>query len=160
VRHAVSELDSSLPVADLRTFERQIDRQFATDRLIALLAEIFGALAAVLAAIGIYGLLAYTVTQRTREIGIRMALGADSKLIVTLLLKDVAALIVVGVVLGLPVSYALGRLIDSLLYSVKAFEFLGIAGALTLLLLVTLLASYLPARRATRVDPLVALRYE
>jgi predicted permease len=160
VRHAVSELDSSLPVADLRTFERQIDRQFATDRLIALLAGIFGALAAVLAAIGIYGLLAYTVAQRTREIGIRMALGADARLIVALLLKDVAVLIVVGVILGLPVSYALGRLIDSLLYSAKTFEFLGVVGALALLLLVTLLASYLPARRATRVDPLVALRYE
>jgi len=89
-----------------------------------------------------------------------MALGADARLIVALLLKDVAVLIVVGVILGLPVSYALGRLIDSLLYSAKAFEFLGIAGALALLLLVTLLASYLPARRATRVDPLVALRYE
>jgi predicted permease len=160
VRHAVSELDSSLPVADLRTFERQIDRQFATDRLIAALAGIFGALSAVLAAIGIYGLLAYTVAQRTREIGIRMALGADARLIVALLLKDVAVLIAVGVILGLPVSYALGRLIDSLLYSAKAFEFLGIAGALSLLLLVTLIASYLPARRATRVDPLVALRYE
>jgi predicted permease len=160
VRRAVSELDASLPVGDFRTFERQIDRQFAPDRLIATLAAIFGALATALAAIGIYGLLAYTVTQRTREIGIRMALGADGKLIVALLLKDVAVLIAVGVVLGLPVSYALGRLIDSLLYSAKAFEALGIAGALSLLLLVTLIASYLPARRATRVDPLVALRYE
>jgi ABC-type antimicrobial peptide transport system permease subunit len=89
-----------------------------------------------------------------------MALGANARLIVALLLKDVAVLIAVGVILGLPVSYALGRLIDSLLYSAKAFEFLGIAGALSLLLLVTLVASYLPARRATRVDPLVALRYE
>jgi len=160
VRKIVSELDSSLPVTDLRSFDQQIERQLASDRLIATLAGIFGALAALLSAIGIYGLLAYTVTQRTREIGVRMALGADAQLVGGLILKDVAILMGIGVLLGLPLAYALGRLIDSLLYGAKAFEPLSIASALAVLLIVALAASYLPARRATRVDPMTALRYE
>jgi len=160
VRQAVSALDSSLPIVDLRSFDQQIDRQLATDRLIATLAGIFGVLAALLAAIGIYGLLAYTVSQRTREIGVRMALGAGASLVRGLILKDVALLMGIGVLLGLPLAYALGRLIDSLLYGAKAFEFLGIASALAVLLAVALAASYFPARRATRVDPMTALRYE
>ncbi|HXY25300.1 MAG TPA: ABC transporter permease [Candidatus Acidoferrum sp.] len=160
VRRLVSELDSSLPVTDLRSFDQQIDRQVASDRLVASLAGIFGVLAASLAAIGIYGLLAYTVTQRTREIGVRMALGANAQLVGGLILKDVAVLMGIGVLLGLPLAYALGRLIDSLLYGAKAFELLGISSALAVLLLVALAASYFPARRATRVDPMTALRYE
>jgi putative ABC transport system permease protein len=160
VRQSVAELNSSLPVTDLRSFEEQIDRQVAPDRLIATLAGIFGALAALLAAIGIYGLLAYTVTQRTREIGVRMALGADARRVGDLILKDVAVLMGIGVFLGLPLAYALGRLIDSLLYGARAFEFLGIASSLAVLLIVALAASYFPARRATHVDPMTALRYE
>jgi putative ABC transport system permease protein len=160
VRNIVGELDSSLPVDDLRSFEQQIDRQLSGDRLIATLAGIFAALAALLAAIGIYGLLAYTVTQRTREIGVRMALGADGQRVGSMILKDVALLTGVGVLLGLPLAYGLGRLIDSLLYGVKAFEALSVATALVALLVVALSAAYLPARRATRVDPMVALRYE
>ena len=160
VRRVVSELDSGLPIVDLRSFDQQIDRQVAPDRLVASLAGIFGVLAALLAAIGIYGLLAYTVTQRTREIGVRMALGADAQLVGGLILKDVAVLMGMGVLLGLPLAYALGRLIDSLLYGAKAFEVLGISAALAVLLLVALAASYFPARRATRVDPMTALRYE
>jgi predicted permease len=160
VRKIVSELDSSLPITDLRSFDQQIDRQLAPDRLIATLAGIFGALAALLAAIGIYGLLAYTVTQRTREIGVRMALGATAQLVGGLILKDVAILMGTGVLLGLPLAYALGRLIDSLLFGAKAFGLLGISSALALLLLVALAASYFPVRRAAAVDPMVALRYE
>lgn len=160
VRHVVSELDSSLPVTDLRTFTQQIDRQLAPDLLIAYLAGIFAGLAVLLAAIGIYGLLAYSVTQRTREIGVRMALGANAQLVGGLILKDVAVLMGTGVLLGLPLAYALGRLIDSLLYGAKAFELLGISSALAVLLVVALAASYFPARRAARVDPMVALRYE
>jgi putative ABC transport system permease protein len=156
----VGELDSSLPLSDLRPFEQQISRQVAGDRMIAILAEIFGALAALLAAIGIYGLLAYTVTQRTREIGVRMALGADAKRVGKMILIDVVRLVGIGVVLGLPLAYGLGKLVDSLLYGVKAFQFLGIVGALGVLVIVAFAAAYLPARRATLVDPLVALRYE
>jgi predicted permease len=160
VRKIVGELDSSLPIDDVRSFEQQIDRQLAGDRLIATLAGIFAALAALLAAIGIYGLLAYTVTQRTREIGVRMALGADAQRVGSMILKDVALLTGVGVLLGLPLAYGLGRLMNSLLYGVKAFELLSVVTALVVLLAVALSAAYLPARRATRVDPMVALRYE
>jgi predicted permease len=160
IRSVVGQLDSSLPVDDLRSFEEQIDRQVAGDRLIATLAEIFGVLAALLAAIGIYGLLAYTVTQRTREIGVRMALGADAQRVGGMILKDVASLMGIGILLGLPLAYGLGRLINSLLYGVKTFEPLSVVVALAVLLFVALGAAYLPARRATRVDPLVALRYE
>ena len=160
VRNVVSQLDSSLPVDDLRSFEEQVDRMVASDRLIATLAEIFGVLAALLAAIGIYGLLAYTVTQRTREIGVRMALGADAQRVGGMILKDVASLMGIGVLLGLPLAYGLARLINSLLYGVKAFEPLSVVVALAVLLFVALGAACLPARRATQVDPLVALRYE
>jgi len=160
VHQVVSGLDSRLPINGMRTFEEQINRQLASDWLVASLAEIFGALAALLAAIGIYGLLAYTVTQRTREIGVRMALGADAKRVGGMVLRDVAVLMGMGVLLGLPLAYGLGRLINSMLYGVRVFEPLSVAAALIVLLAVALGAAYIPARRATRIDPIVALRYE
>jgi predicted permease len=160
VRGVVSELDSSLPIDDVRSFAEQINRQLASNRLIAALAEIFGALASLLAAIGIYGLLAYAVTQRTREIGVRMALGADAGKVGRMILKDVSQLVGIGVLLGLPLAYGLGRLVNSMLYGVKAFEFLTVGSALLVMVIVALASAYLPARRATRVDPIVALRYE
>jgi predicted permease len=160
VRGVVSELDSSLPIDSVRTFDDQINRQLASDWLIASLAEIFGALAALLAAIGIYGLLAYAVTQRTREIGVRMALGADTGKVGRMILNDVSRLVGIGVLLGLPLAYGLSKLVNSMLYGVKAFEFLTVGSALLVMVFVAIAAAYLPARRATRVDPLVALRYE
>jgi predicted permease len=160
VRSVVSELDSSVPIDGERSFEEHISRQVASDRLIASLAEIFGGLAALLAAIGIYGLLAYAVTQRTREIGVRMALGADSGKVGRMILQDVSRLLGIGVLLGLPLAYGLSTLVNSMLYGVKAFEFVTVSSALVVMLFVAMAAVYLPARRATRVDPLVALRYE
>jgi ABC-type antimicrobial peptide transport system permease subunit len=160
VRGVVSELDSSLPIDSVRTFDDQINRQLASDWLIASLAEIFGALAARLAAIGIYGLLAYAVTQRTREIGVRMALGADTGKVGRMILNDVSRLVGIGVLLGLPLAYGLSKLVNSMLYGVKAFEFLTVGSALLVMVFVAVAAAYLPARRAARVDPLVALRYE
>jgi predicted permease len=160
VRGIVSDLDSSLPIDTVRSFDDQINRQLAGDWLIASLAEIFGALAALLAAIGIYGLLAYAVTQRTREIGVRMALGADTGKVGRMILNDVSRLVGIGVLLGLPLAYGLSRLVNSMLYGVKAFEFLTVGSALLVMVFVAMAAAYLPARRATRVDPLVALRYE
>jgi predicted permease len=160
VRTVVNDLDASLPVTGLRTFEAQIDRQLANDRLIATLSEIFGGLAALLAAIGIYGLLAYGVTQRTREIGIRMALGADTGNVGRMILTEMSWLLLVGVVIGLPLTYGLGKLLNSMLYGVKAFEPSTVGISLVLMAVVALAAAYIPARRATRVDPLVALRYE
>ena len=160
VRSVVNDLDSSLPVTGMRTFEAQIDRQLANDRLIAYLSEIFGGLAALLAAIGIYGLLSYGVTQRTREIGVRMALGADVKNIGRMILSEMSWLLLIGIVIGLPLTYGLGKLLNSMLYGVKAFEPSTVGISLVLMALVALTAAYIPARRATRVDPLVALRYE
>jgi len=160
VRSVVSQLDSSLPIDDVRSFQDQINRQLASDWLIASLAEIFGALAALLAAVGIYGLLAYAVTQRTREIGVRMALGADTGKVGRMILNDVSRLVGIGVLLGLPLAYGLSKLVNSMLYGVKAFEFVTVGSALLVMVFVAMAAAYLPARRATRVDPLVALRYE
>ena len=160
VHKIVADLDSSLPVNNVRSFEEQVSRQLAGDWLVAVLAEIFGVLAALLAAIGIYGLLAYTVTQRTREIGVRMALGADVRSVGGMVLKDVATLVGIGVLAGLPLAYGLGKVVDSMLYGVKTFAFLTVAGALIAIATVALAAAFLPLRRAASVDPLVALRYE
>lgn len=160
VHRIVVDLDSSLPVNNMRTFDEQVSRQLASDRLVAVLAEIFGVLAALLAAIGIYGLLAYTVTQRTREIGVRMALGADVRSVGGMVLKDVAWLVGIGVAVGLPLAFGLGRLVDSMLYGAKTFALLTVAAALLVIIIVALAAAFLPVRRAASVDPLVALRYE
>jgi len=160
VRSIVNQLDASLPIQAMRTFEAQVERLLANDRLIASLSEIFGGLAALLAAIGIYGLLAYGVTQRIREIGIRMALGADAGSVGKMILTEMSWLLLIGVVIGLPLTYGLGKLLNSMLYGVKAFEPASVGISLVFMAVVALAAAYIPARRATRVDPLVALRYE
>jgi putative ABC transport system permease protein len=160
VRQTVQELDPSLPIFNERTFLEQIDRQLSRDRLVAVLAAMFGGLAALLAAIGIYGLLAYTVTQRTREIGVRMALGAGPERVGNMILAEVAKLVGIGILLGLPLAYGLGKIINSMLFGVKTFEAMAIAVALLTLGIVALAAGFIPVRRATRVDPMVALRYE
>ena len=160
VRQAVSELDASLPIYNVRSFDDQIDLQLSSSRLVALLALMFGCLAALLAAMGIYGLLAYTVTQRTREIGVRMALGAEPKRVGWMILSDVARLTGVGILLGIPLAFALGKLMNSTLYGVQAFGFSSVGIALFALAAVSALAAYIPARRATRIDPITALRYE
>ena len=160
IRQLVAELDGSLPIYDVRTFDEQIDQHIAGDRLVAALAASFGALAALLAAIGIYGLAAYSVTRRTREIGVRMALGAEPRQVGRMLLGEAVRLVAIGAVLGLPLAYVLGRLVNSLLFGVYAFGPASIGIAFATLTLVSAIATYGPARRATRVDPMVALRYE
>jgi putative ABC transport system permease protein len=160
VRSTVGELDSSLPIFDVRTFDEQIDQQLASDKLVAVLAAAFGALAALLACLGIYGLLAFTVTQRTREIGVRMALGAEPKRVGWMLLSESARLLAIGILLGLPLAYALGRLLHSLLFGVQAFGFVSVSIACAALALVAVVATYAPSRRAMKIDPMTALRYE
>jgi predicted permease len=160
VRQAISELDGSLPIYDVRSFDEQIELQLSSSRLVALLALIFGSLAALLAAMGIYGLLAYTVTQRTREIGVRMALGAEPKRVGWMIFSDVARLTGIGILLGIPLAYVLGKLINSMLYGVQAFGFSSVGIALLALATVAAFAAFIPARRATRIDPMIALRYE
>ena len=160
VRSTVAELDSSLPIFGAKSFEEQIDQQLSTSKLVAFLALTFGSLAALLAAMGIYALLAFSVTQRTREIGVRMALGAEPKRVGWMVLKDVAQLTGIGILIGIPLAYALGKLIDSLLFGVQAFGIASVGIALLALTAVAAFAAYAPTRRATRIDPMVALRYE
>ena len=124
------------------------------------LSVFFGILATLLAAIGLYGVMAYTVTRRTREIGIRLALGAGRSSLLKLVLREVALLTVVGVAIAIPVALAVTRLVRSELYGIVPNDPLSIAGAAVVLASVALLSGYIPAERATRVDPLTALRYE
>jgi putative ABC transport system permease protein len=160
VRQVVGELDASLPIFDVRSFEEQIDQQIAGEKLVAVLSAAFGALAALLAALGIYALLAYTVTQRTREIGVRMALGAEPKRVGWMLFGEVARLLGIGVLIGLPLAYGASKLVSSLLFEAQAFGFAGVAVALAALAAVAAIATYGPSRRAMRIDPMTALRYE
>lgn len=159
-RREVQRLDGNLPVFALKTLETQIDESLFADKFLTFLSMCFALLAALLASIGLYGVMAYTVTRRTREIGIRMALGASRGIVSWLILREVVVLAVVGLVVGLPAAYGLGRLTESLLFGVKASDPLVFVGAGLLLSAATLLGGYLPARKAASIDPLVALRYE
>lgn len=159
-RRTVQEFDASVPLYNLRTIERQIERSLVTDRLIATLSTAFGLLATVLAIVGLYGVMAYTVARRTREIGIRMALGAVSGDVVWLVMREVLWLVGSGVVVGLLCAWGLSRLVQNQLYGIPPNDPLTIAGAACALGLAALLAGYIPARRATRVNPVLALRYE
>jgi predicted permease len=160
LRRDVNALDPSLPLTNLRTMEDQLDESLAAQRVIASLSAFFGILATLLAAIGLYGVMAYTVTRRTREIGIRLALGAGRGNLLTLVMREVAVLTLVGVAIAIPAALALTRLVRSELYGIVPNDPLSIVLAALLLISVALLAGYIPANRATRVDPLRALRYE
>lgn len=160
VRNTVRAVDPALPIKDLITVRSQINLSLYAERLERDLSLTFGLIAILLAAIGIYGLLAYAVTQRTREIGVRMALGAKRSQILGMVLRQGILLIALGVVFGLPLIFAGSRATASVLYAVSGIDPLAIAGAIVLLCLIGLLASYIPARRASNVDPMEALRYE
>jgi predicted permease len=160
IRQAVGELDASLPIYGVRSFDDQIDEQIAGDKLVAFLAAAFGGLAALLAGMGIYGLLAFTVTLRTREIGVRMAIGAEPRRVGWMILGEVARLVGIGVLVGLPIAYGFSKLVNSMLFGVQAFGVASVGIALGALLLVVAVATYAPSRRAMRIDPMVALRYE
>jgi len=160
LRDSVRGLDPNLPVYDLKTFQRVVDEDLLAERLIAGLSASFGVLAALLAAMGIYGVLAYLVIQRTREIGIRIALGAATGQVRTLIFKEMGYMVVAGALVGLPVAYALARLSESLLYGVRANNVGIYVVALSVIAVIAAAACYLPVRRATQVDPMVALRYE
>jgi len=166
VRQAMREVDGNLPLTDIKTQVEQADETLRMERLFARLVTLFGLLAQQLAAIGLFGALAYAVSQRTREIGIRMALGAAQSEVLKMVIKQGMTLAVIGVALGLVGAYALTRYLESwmrlsnMLYGVKPTDPMTYGVTAVLLTLVALIACYLPARRATKVDPMVALRCE
>ncbi|QQS45492.1 MAG: ABC transporter permease [Acidobacteriota bacterium] len=160
VREAVRSVESNLPVTDVKTQIEQSDETLRTERLFARLLNFFGVLALMLAGIGLYGVLAYAVSQRTQEIGIRVALGAETCDVLRLVIGQGILLVLLGVMLGLGSAFGLTRLMQTLLYGVSPFDPLTFAAITGVLLLVALLACWLPARRATKVNPLIALRCE
>jgi len=160
VRARVKSLDSHLPLYDVKTLAAQIDDSLIPERLITWLSTIFGLLATLLAAVGLYGVVAFSVTRRTREIGVRIALGALPGDVLWLFLKQMAVLVGAGVVIGAGAALAATRLLGTMLYDVKPADPLAFIAAAAVLIATATLAAYLPARRATRVDPMTALRYE
>ncbi len=160
VRRVVSGLDSNLPLFRMKTLEQQKDNSLITERLVASLSIAFGSLATLLAAIGLYGVMAYTVARRTREIGVRMALGAASGDVIWLVMKEVLILVGIGAGIGLPVAWAFTSLVKTQLYGITPNDPLSIALATLGIAFVALMAGYVPALRATRVDPIRALRFE
>ena len=160
IRATVAARDATLPVYDVKTFTEHLGFSLFPARIAATLLVSFGGLALLLAALGIYGVTAYSVSQRTREIGIRMALGAASADILKLMLSHGLKLASIGLVIGLAAAFALTRLMTSVLYGVSATDAMTFVSISLLLEGVVLTASFIPARRALTVDPMVALRYE
>jgi ABC-type antimicrobial peptide transport system permease subunit len=144
----------------MKTMLSQVSESLFVERLIATLSTFFGLLATTLAAVGLYGVMAYTVTRRTREIGVRMALGAEKRVVLMLVMREVILLTAIGLAAGLPVAIALGRFVRSQLYGIQPADPLTLTVACVSLAAVSLVAGYLPAERAARIDPMVALRYE
>jgi ABC-type antimicrobial peptide transport system permease subunit len=160
VREIMTRLDPDLPIENLKTLEAQTRENVFLDRMISTLSAAFAMLATVLAAVGLYGVLAYTVAQRTREIGLRMALGAGRANVRAMVLKQVVRMTVAGGVLGIVAAVLIGRAAGSLLFGLAGHDPFVIAGVSGALALVALTAAYVPAQRASRIAPMEALRYE
>ena len=160
VRKAILGYDPGIPVYTVRPFVEMLEDNLRQERMIAQLSTVFGGVALLLAAIGLYGVLSYAVAQRTNEIGIRMALGAERGTVVRTVLRETAVLIAIGLAAGVPASLACARLIQSKLFGLKPADPMTLAAALGIMVGVAIISGYLPARRASRVDPLIALRYE
>ena len=160
LRASVSAIDKDQPIAKVRTMHQIVGASIAQPRFRTLLLALFGALAVVLSGVGLSGVLAYSVAQRTREIGVRIALGAQSEDVLRLVVGQGMSLALAGIGIGLAAALALTRLLSGLLYGIGANDPATFAGIALLLVVVAAAASYFPARRASKVDPIVALRYE
>jgi len=160
VRQAIRQVNPNLPIDDVVSLSDHVGRSLVQQKLVARLASFFGLLALLLACVGLYGVMSYGVARRTNEIGIRMALGAQSRGVLWLVLREALLLVGIGLVVGVLASLVLTKTAASLLYELKPNDPLTIVLATSLLMVVALLAGYLPARRAARVDPMVALRDE
>jgi predicted permease len=158
LRQAVQRLDPNLPIFDMKPMAAQVSESLYVERMVAALSVSFGALATLLAAIGLYGVMSYAVARRTREIGIRMALGAERAGVMWIVLKEVAVLALAGVGIGLAAAFFLARQIESQLFGLSPQDPFTLIAAVAVLLVVALAAGFVPARRATTIDPLVALR--
>ena len=160
VRQAFAQVNRNLPITEVRTLAEQVDDTLVGEKLIARLSSFFGLLALLLASIGIYGVLSYAVARRTSEVGLRMALGAPRSTVVWLIIRDVLALMAIGLAIGVPAAVALERLASGMFFGLGAVDVLSVAAGIGILMLVAGVAAYLPARRASLVDPTTALRYE
>jgi predicted permease len=160
IREAVRRLDPNLPVMDMSTQMEQIERRFLQEKLFAQANAFFGGLAVLLAAVGLFGLMSYSVARRTNEIGIRMALGARSQDVLRLVMRESMTLVIVGIAIGLAVALGASRLIKTLLFGLAPTDSFSLAAAILVMIAVSALAGYLPARRASQVDPMVALHQE
>jgi predicted permease len=160
LRNEVKKLDASMPVYEMKTLAVQLDQTLMTERLIAMLSAGFGLLATLLASVGLYGVMAFAVARRTKEMGLRMAMGAQRGAVIWLVMKEVLLLLSIGLVIGIPATAGLARYVSNQLYGVKANDpWLG-GVAIILLVLVSGIAGLIPAHRASRIDPILALRYE
>jgi predicted permease len=160
IRHEIRAVDKNLEVGDIFTASQRLDQELFLERLLAKLSSFFALLALLLACVGLYGVMSYDVARRTHEIGIRMALGAQRRNVIGLVMRETMLLVVIGVIIGLSASMGATRLIASFLYGLTPNDPLTISLAGLLLVMVAALAGYLPARRASRVDPMIALRHE
>jgi predicted permease len=160
VRAVVASVDPSVPLTEFHTQSGLIDRLLRTERLLSFVSGTFGLVALTLAAIGLGGLLAYAVARRTNEIGIRMALGAAAGDVIRMVLRDSLWMVSVGILIGLPCAYALGRFLGAALFQLQPLDPWTTAFSFSTLLAVALVAAWLPARRAARIDPIAALRHE
>jgi predicted permease len=160
IRTKVRDLDANIPISSMHTTEVQINNSLSSERMIASLSAVFGFLATLLAVIGLYGVMAYTVAQRTREVGIRMALGAAQGNVIWMVMREVLVLVAIGVVAGVPASLALTKLVQSQLFGLSPHDPATLILATIALAFVACAAGYIPAWRASRLDPMKALRYE
>ena len=160
VRQIVRQVDSRIAVSDLKTQAAHIDEAISQEIALARLCTVFALLALVIACVGLYGTVAFTVTRRTGEIGIRMALGAQRAAIVWLVLRSVLTLEVLGLAIGIPIVLAGSRYVESLLFGIKPNDPMALTAGVAVLLTAGLVASYVPARRASSIDPMVAVRHE